>query len=145
VRALILLLSAVPLLAGTADEKDAIATIQRTFDGMAARDAAMIRSTMLPGAKLYSVRDQADAAGTSIDDFLEHLAAVQGTLLERFTSPPQVLIHGRMAQVWGEYEFLHDGKFAHCGVDSVSLLKTADGWKIASISYTAETSGCPGH
>jgi hypothetical protein len=38
-----------------------------------------------------------------------------------------------MAQVWGEYESLRHGKFSHCGVDSMSLFKTAEGWKIAAI------------
>ena len=38
-----------------------------------------------------------------------------------------------------------DGKFSHCGIDSVSLFKTADGWKVATIAYTMETSGCKGH
>ena len=49
-----------------------------------------------------------------------------------------------MAQVWGEYEFLRDGKFNHCGVDTASVFRTASGWKIASLSYTTETKGCPG-
>ncbi len=63
-------------------------------------------------------------------------------VLERFTGAPRVLVRGRVAQVWGEYEFLRDGKFSHCGVDAVSLFKTVEGWKIATIVYTAETTGC---
>ncbi|HUJ50560.1 MAG TPA: hypothetical protein VLW25_10185, partial [Bryobacteraceae bacterium] len=78
------------------------------------------------------------------DEFINGIASAKGDLLERFTSRPQVSIRGRMAQVWGEYEFLRDGKFNHCGVDSVSLLKTAEGWKIATIVYTSETIGCKG-
>ena len=53
-------------------------------------------------------------------------------------------IRGRMAQLWSEYEFLRDGKFSHCGVDSVTLFKTAEGWKISAIAFTMETTGCPG-
>ena len=134
-----------PLAAGAADEKEAVAAVQKTFDGLAARDAAVIRSTMLPDARVFAVRGEAAPTGVSVEDFLERLATVQGALLERFTDSPKVSIRGRMAQVWGEYEFLHDGQFSHCGVDSVSLFKTADGWKIAAIAYTAETSGCKGH
>jgi hypothetical protein len=55
-----------------------------------------------------------------------------------------VSIRGRIAEVWGEYEFWSDGKFNHCGIDSVNLLKTAEGWKIASIVFTTETTGCKG-
>jgi len=133
-----------PLFAQTSDEKEAIATVQKTFNAMAAHDAAMIRATMLPDARLYAVRDQGAPTSTTVDDFASQIASIKGDLLERFTSRPSISIRGRMAQVWGEYEFLRDGKFNHCGVDSVSLLKTAEGWKIATIVYTSETSGCKG-
>jgi hypothetical protein len=73
------------------------------------------------------------------------IAAAPGALLERFTAPPRVSIQGRIAQVWGEYEFLRDGQFSHCGIDSFTMFKTAEGWKIATIVYTAETTGCKGH
>ena len=134
----------IPLFAQTSDEKDAIATVQKTFNAMAAHDATTIRATMLPDARLYSVRNEAAPASTAVDDFANQIAGLKGDLLERFTSQPSVSIRGRMAQVWGEYEFLRDGKFNHCGVDSVSLVKTAEGWKIATIVYTSETTGCKG-
>ena len=133
-----------PLFGQSSDEKDAIATVQKTFNAMAAHDGVKIRATMLPDARLYAVRNENPPASTSVDDFANQIASLKGDLLERFTAQPSVSIRGRMAQVWGEYEFLRDGKFQHCGVDSVSLLKTAEGWKIATIVYTAETTGCKG-
>jgi hypothetical protein len=141
---LTLLLCALAVCAQSADEKDTIAAVQRVFDGMKAHDAGMIRSIMLPDARLYAIRDTGATVSTAAADFATQIAANKSELLERFTARPQALIRGRMAQVWGEYEFLRDGKFNHCGVDSVSLLKTADGWKIAAIVYTSETTGCKG-
>jgi hypothetical protein len=141
----ILLLALTPLLAQTSDEKDAVATVQKTFDGMAAHDAAMILSTMLPDARLYSVTDQSvPSPSTSVADFASRIASIKGDLSERFTQQPSVSIRGRIAAVWGEYEFWRDGKFNHCGIDSVNLLKTAEGWKIAAIVFTTETVGCKG-
>ena len=133
-----------PLFGQTSDEKDAIATVQKTFNVMAAHDGAQIRATMLADARLYAVRNESAPASTSVDDFANQIASMKGDLLERFTAQPSVSIRGRMAQVWGEYEFLRDGKFNHCGVDSVSLLKTAEGWKIATIVYTAENNRLQG-
>jgi hypothetical protein len=136
------------LLAQTAGEKEAIAAVQRIFDGIAAHDDAMIRSAMLPSARIYAIREMGGEAGlptsTGMEDLISQIVAEKGALQERFTAAPRVLIRGRIAQVWGEYEFLRDGKFHHCGVDSVSLLLTANGWKIATIVYTAETTGCHG-
>jgi hypothetical protein len=134
-----------PIFAQMSDEKDIVAAVQKTFHAMAARDAAMIRSTMLPDARLYSVRNDGAPTGTAMEDFVTRIAASKEDLLERFTRPPMVSIRGRMAQVWGEYEFLRGGKFTHCGIDSVSLFKTAEGWKIAALTYTVEPTGCKGH
>ena len=139
-----LLTTVILLSAQTSDEKEAIAAVQRAFDGIAAHDGALIRSTMLPEARIYAMRDDGTSTNATPEDLINRIAADKNTLLERFTSPPRVLIRGRMAQVWGEYEFLRDGKFDHCGVDSASLFRTADGWQIAAIVYTAEKTGCRG-
>jgi hypothetical protein len=139
-----LLLAATLLPAQTSDEKDVIAVVQKTFDGIGARDSEMIRSSMLPEAKIYSVRDAGAPASTAVGDMAAQIAASKVAMVERFTSPPHVLIRGRIAQVWGEYEFLRDGKFSHCGVDTATLFKTADGWKISTLSYTVERTGCKG-
>ena len=141
---ILVLLTVAPAFAQTSDEKDAVTAAQKLFDGMAAHDAAAIRSSVLPDARLYSVRQEGAPAATAVVDFADQIAAMKDALVERFTSAPTVLIRGRMAQVWGEYEVLRNGKFVHCGVDSFSLLKTVDGWKIATIVFTAETTGCKG-
>lgn len=142
--AALMLFAAVPL-AQTSEEKEAVAASQKLFDAMAAHDAAAIRALILPDARLFSVRDDRPPSSTAGDAFAGQIASATGSLVERFHGAPQVMIRGRMAQVWGEYEFLRDGKFNHCGVDSFSLFKTAEGWKIAAISYTTETTGCKGH
>jgi Putative lumazine-binding len=139
------LIACVALFARASDESDAVAVVQKLFDGMATHSADMIRSTVTADARFYYVRDDTAPASISAEEFVGRIASMKGDLLERFTKPPSVSIHGRMAQVWGEYEFLRDAKFGHCGVDSVSLFKTSDGWRIAAIAYTAETTNCPGH
>jgi hypothetical protein len=131
--------------AQTSDEEAVVATVQKVFDGMAAHDAAMIRSTMLPDARFHAVRDDGKPSSTAAEDFAGRISGAQGTLLERFTGKPQVAIRGRIAQLWAEYEFVRDGKFGHCGIDTVTLFKTPDGWKIATLVYTMETTGCKGH
>jgi hypothetical protein len=136
------LASAFLLPAQTADEKDAVSAAQKLFDAMAAHDADALRAVMLPDARLYSIRANAAPASTAGADFATQIAALKFPIVERFTAAPRVLIRAGMAQVWGEYEFLRDGKFGHCGVDSFTLFKTEAGWKIASIAYTTETTGC---
>ena len=143
--AALLLIGGLAAWAETPEEKDAVAGVQKLFDGMAAKDGSAIRASMLPDTRLYAVRENGAATSAQVEDFVKRISAIDGAVLERFTGRPKVLIHGRVAQVWGEYEFLRGGKFDHCGVDTVSLFQTAEGWKIAAIAYTSETTGCKGH
>jgi hypothetical protein len=142
---LVFLLFAVSAPAQTADEKEAIAMVQKLFDGIRAHDGAMIRATMLAEARVYAARDAAAPSVSTVTETVDRLTGFKEELLERFTSAPQVSIRGRIAQVWGEYEFIQGGKFHHCGVDSATLLRTAEGWKISALVFTAETTGCKGH
>ena len=142
-RLLLLPFACLTLFAQASTEADATAIVQKTFDGMKAHDAAAIRATFLPEARLYAIRpDGSIGPSRTAEEFATQIGAANGEFIERFTAKPQVLLRGGMAQVWGEYEFLRDGKFSHCGVDSVTLFKTPNGWKIATIAYTMETTGC---
>jgi hypothetical protein len=141
---LLFLLALTTLPAQTADEKAAVDAIQKLFDGMAAKNAEAIRAVLLPEVQLYSVRDQNPPAMSTGERFVTQIAGAKGALLERFTGAPHVMVRGRMAVVWGEYEFLRDGKFSHCGVDTATLFQTAEGWKVSSLAYTVETTGCKG-
>ncbi len=61
---------------------------------------------------------------------------VAGLAAQIASNKSALLVHGRIAQVWGE--FLRDGKINHCGVDSASLFKSPpDLW--ASFHAGAET------
>jgi hypothetical protein len=55
---------------------------------------------------------------------------------------PKVLLDGKIAVLWAEYDFHRAGKRTHCGTDVANLIKTDEGWRITSIQYTVQTSGC---
>jgi len=137
-----LLLAAFLLSAQTSDEKDVIGVVQKIFDAIAAHDGEMIRAAMLPDSRIYLVRETGAASSTAMADMVTSVSNGKAPMLERFTSAPKVLVRGRIAQVWGEYEFVLDGKLSHCGVDTATLFKTADGWKISTLSYNVERTGC---
>ena len=132
------------LSAQSSEENAVIAVVQKLFDGMEKHDEAMIRSTMLPDARVYSVRGDGEPTAVSFDDWVKRIAGSKAWIFERFTSRPRVTVRGRMAQLWGEYEFHRDGQFSHCGVDVATLFKTAEGWKVATLGFTMETTGCKG-
>lgn len=125
------------------EERAVTAAVQRLFDAMARRDAAAARKLMLPEGRLFSVHQETSEvrAGPTNLQWAEALADGNGRYLERMWNP-KVMIHGRIAVLWAKYDFHLNGRFSHCGVDSIDLVKTSEGWKIAGGLYTVERKGC---
>lgn len=126
------------------DSAAVIATVQRLFDAMAQRDTATARALMLPGSQFVSIRG--DTTGTrprvqADSAFLRMLGSGSERLLERMWTPV-VHVQGAVASVWAPYDFHVDGRWSHCGIDAVTLLRTGAGWRVAGITYTVERRGC---
>jgi hypothetical protein len=117
------------------------AVVQQLFEAIAAQKVDTVRSLFTRNAVLLSVKDDGTPASMRSEDFAALLATSKNVWLERIWNPT-VLVHGPIAVVWAQYDFHLNGALDHCGIDSVSLLKTSSGWKISSISDTRETSGC---
>jgi hypothetical protein len=124
-----------------AGEPGPAATVQQVFDGMSRHDADGLRAIFTPGATLVSLRADGTLATTPIEKFAERIGSSKDALLERMWNP-QVLERGAIAVVWAPYDFHSNGKFSHCGIDTVNLLKVAGVWKVTGITYTTETTGC---
>jgi hypothetical protein len=137
----VLMVATLPLDAQTS-QQDVLAVVTRFFDGMRARDAAMIASTLFSDAKL--VTTTSDNTGKPIvrseamASFLDTIAKATGTLDERLSSP-EVRVEDNLATVWARYDFYLNDTFNHCGVDAFQLVKTEAGWKIATIADTRRT------
>ena len=125
-------------------EAGAVAAVQALFDAMAARDGEAIRDLLTDGAIFTATAETADGVQVRESTGAEFAASIGQpgpALLERMWDP-HVMIQGPLAVVWTPYDFHVDGEFSHCGIDAVSLAKTAAGWKISSIAYTRERDGC---
>lgn len=125
-------------------EAGAVAAVQALFDAMAARDGDAIRNLLTEGANFVATAETADGVQvreSTGQEFAASIGQPGPALLERLWDP-HVMIEGPIAVVWTPYDFHVDGQFSHCGIDAVSLVHSADGWKISSIAYTRETEGC---
>ncbi len=129
----------------SADDEAAVVEIVKVFfEAMTAKDVERSSDLMTVDGVLYGYRET--DAGLQIvrpthASYLQGLAARENELIERFWDP-KVLLHGRMAVVWTPYDLYIDGKFSHCGIDSFSLLKTQEGWKITGIVFSMEPENC---
>lgn len=122
-------------------EKAAVAVVQKLFDAMAAHDSEGARAVLIPDGRIVAVRENGTVSNSAQEEFAARLSTIKEPILERMWQP-KVLVQDRIGHVWADYDFWRSGKFSHCGIDSISLLKTQDGWKIAGISYTMQTSDC---
>jgi hypothetical protein len=128
-------------------QQEVLGVVQRFFDAMKSKDTAQFRQIFEPGARLVGMRTR--PGGEEIVQVLTWqrfgeimVSDTRGTWIERAWEP-KVEVRGSLAQVWAMYDFHFGTRFSHCGVDSVQLLRTADGWRIVSIADTYETTGCP--
>lgn len=142
---LICLLSTSRQASAQTDEKAAvIATVQALFDAMAAKDSVTARSLLLPQGSSYITQpgnDSTPALNWSHENIIYQMRKPEIRVRERMWNI-DVQVHGRIAQLWANYDFYVNGQFRHCGIDAFTLVKEKDGWKIASGAFTVEKTGC---
>src|SRR5512132_1488875 len=127
------------------DQAQVIAAVQSFFDAMETADAELAKKVLMPEARFFSAaeRDGKMSVRPSTGDaFVASFSNPnRGRTLERMWNP-DVRIEGAIAQVWTPYDFHLNGTFSHCGIDAFSLVRTDEGWKIASAMWTVQRSGC---
>ena len=145
----ILLLTSFPLLtmAQTTEETEKTAVInvvQQFFQTMDHHDTATAKKIVLMDCQLYSVQQTKDSIINRMRTFTDFLKVIGQTnrSLEEKVWNPSVMIHKQIAIVWAPYDFHLNGQLTHCGIDEFNLVKTNEGWKVASVMYTVEPDAC---
>jgi len=127
--------------AHTAAQREVLGAVNALFDAMAKHDVDASRKLILPGASFVVVKPDGAVAMEHDTDYLDSLAKHKESFRERIWSA-RVTVQGDIAQVWAPYDFHLDGKLSHCGIDSFSMVRIADGWQVAGVSYTVQKVGC---
>lgn len=127
------------------DSAAVVAVAQAALRAISTRDSAAARRVMLPGATLMAVNAPDDPAMSprvqSDTGFYVSLGTSKQRLTERMWAPT-VIPHGTIAEVHAPYDFHIDGRFSHCGTDVFTLVRAKGEWRIASIVYTVQRTGC---
>jgi hypothetical protein len=135
-----------PIPAPGAEEQLVMQPVNAVFAGIAARDASAIAAQLFPGGSATLVAVQPGGSSTvERRTWTEVLARFQPgpEKFEERLSDPAIETDGNVALVWGNYVFLIDGKVHHCGVDHFDLVRDRGVWKIANITWSQRTAGCP--
>ena len=144
----LVLMSVGNTVADDGDRAAILALIDKAFYAVGSDDPDDMRAIQLAEGTSISFRQHPDGeSGELLMRMSTNEALLAGTtedkLVERWTGDPIVMLRGPIAVVWGEYEFLINGDFSHCGVDSIDLVKVNGDWKIANWMWTVEKEGCP--
>jgi len=130
-----------------ADRHAALTTVQSLFNAMAEKDAEAAKRLLVEGGAVVDVRQAPDApSSTQVrtrthEEFAQGLPAIEPPILERMWSPT-VKVEGDLAMVWTPYDFWIDNELSHCGIDVFTLVRTDEGWRIATITYSVRTEDC---
>ena len=131
--------------AASPEEAQVLEVVDRLFDGMRARDGAMVESVLHPQAQMaLAVPDGADPDTPPVQPARNFADAV-GEGGEPWDEPyfdPVVKIDGNLAHVWTFFHLYRGDTFSHCGYNSFQLLRTERGWEITFIAYTQRTEDC---
>jgi len=141
-----------PIVKGTAlpppgsDEAGVMVPVNALFDGLARRDGAIILAAMRPDASATVAVEKADGTRDvrrmTAAEFASHVKPGPERFEERLTDPA-IEVDGDIAMVWSPYVFLVDGKVQHCGVDHFDVVRQNGSWKVANVTWSQRTTGCP--
>lgn len=121
------------------DEGRVMLAAQEFMDAIGSDDKSALAEHMISDGVIF-VHNRMDPENPRVDiipvaDHLDRWGRGTRKTFERMDFR-SIKVDGDMAQVWGPYSFEVDGEMSHCGVNSLSMVKTDDGWKVANTSFS---------
>ena len=126
-------------------EAEVRAAVDQIFTGMRTANSQMVRDVFASEARFAVIDSRngpASIRGQAVDGWLGSIGGSEGKWDEQVYDV-EVQVDGDMASVWAPYTFYRDGEISHCGINSIELLRDADGWKVTQLSDTRKRADCP--
>ena len=131
-----LLLSGTVVIANAQDGEQAVRdVIDQLFDGMRESDSSMVAGVFHEGALMGRAMEEGYRLGP-VDGFVRAVASSKDTVWDERIWDVRINIDDRLATAWMEYAFYLGDDLHHCGVNSMQLYRSDDGW---TITYLADT------
>ncbi|MFH6996280.1 nuclear transport factor 2 family protein [Flavobacterium sp. FlaQc-57] len=118
-----------------AQKQEVQKTIEFFFEGFHQKDTNRIKSVCADKMILQSI-SESTVKGNRLSDenaneFYKSIASISSTMkfMEKILSC-NIQIDGTMAHVWAPYEFYLNDKLSHSGVNTFTLFKEKNEWKI---------------
>ena len=146
---LLILLGSFTGFSQSTDESEAKKVIIDFFEAFHKQDSVILRNLTHPTIKMQSVGANAEGnvqvSTTDYGNFLKSIISIPAsTKFEEKLHSFNVQVNGPLANVVTEYSFFVNDKISHCGVNSFTLVKEDQEWKIAYLIDTRKKEGCTG-
>jgi len=117
------------------------------FEAFHKQDSVTLRNLAHPTIKMQSIGSNAEGitelSTTSYGNFLKSITSIPTTTkFEEKLHSFNVQVKGPLAHVVTEYSFWVNEKMSHCGVNSFTLVKEDEEWKIAYLIDTRRKDDC---
>ncbi|WP_239455571.1 nuclear transport factor 2 family protein [Flavobacterium ginsenosidimutans] len=122
-------------LSSNAQKQEVQNCIESFFEGFHQRDSVKIKLVCSDKMILQSISENVakgnKLSNESAKEFYKSIASIPSNMKfqEKILSY-NIQIDGTMAHVWAPYEFYINDKFSHSGVNTFTLFKEKDSWKI---------------
>ena len=126
------------------DEQVILEKVRQFFESLEKQDTVLYKNVFMNEATGWAVRTRNDSARYSTwrtADRVKRLINPEQVVEEKLLHY-EIKIHDRIAMAWVPYTLSVSGKFSHCGIDLFTFIKTDQGWKINTCSFTVEPEGC---
>lgn len=118
-----------------AQKQDVQRSIEIFFEGFHQKDTSLIKSVCADKMILQSISENS-VKGNKLsvetpNEFYKSIASIPSTMkFQEKVLSYNIQIDGSMAHVWAPYEFYLNDKLSHSGVNTFTLFKERDKWKI---------------
>lgn len=119
--------------------------VVRLFDGMRAGDSELVRSVFHDRAligRAITLGDMTRLRTGPVDSFVEAVGRPREHAWDERIWDVDINVDGALASAWMEYAFYVGDELHHCGVNSMHLFRTDDGWKIVHLIDTDRGLDC---
>ncbi|MDE2835666.1 MAG: nuclear transport factor 2 family protein [Bacteroidota bacterium] len=117
------------------------AVIEHLFDGMRAGDSTMVASVLMDSAIMGRATDNGFSSG-SMDGFVRAVGSPHDQVWDERIWDLNIQVDQRLASAWMQFAFYLGDELSHCGVNSMILYRTDDGWKIVHLADTHRGLAC---
>lgn len=120
-----------------ADRATVLALADSALAAISRTDWVALTDLMIPEAVMFPTRTQGAQTTVAVRTREQQRTASTATRISERGWSGEARVSGGVAMVWLPYDLYRDGAWSHCGVDVFTFVRTAQGWRIASMAWSA--------